>query len=590
MSEVINSLLNEQISPEIAPRLLLWQFERVGSTFLLDQLEKQHIVHNEPYKLLIPERWPIARSYDGGLIDVDAFFEDTDISTVDKFWLQNLVLSLHYPAGQVVKETNLFLALPQFLELFPRSQVSLLTRDPRGIISSFKRNGLFERWNYGDVSSLLSRQLTSTRPENYQALKQMADRDAPWQHRLTWLIGLNAVLLSRYVAPETVTEVIEYEANVVPMGEQAYTANQRVQDSIFATNIQKTHDDYETRFSAEELDGINDEIERCAAFVANEFDKDDLRWFDQLFGRHATDGSRRPGIGALAKNLGAVSAATQDVRLLPVDQQPNGEVVPRRLVKLKEDQPLLWSHSLVTNNEISQFLQELLDVGMNPDTNIIMLLDNMPTSRGGRLTYDSENGRFLKAEGYDGHPAYWISWLTAALFAYREGMRLPTYEEWEAAYEENCEHIEDHPGNHTYAHDDVVPTGNGTHDIPDDFFGNLKIWCQDWASEHDVSKKIAGISWKNYDHDGYEMQAERPYLTSSRIIGARMVCCSECGPHTRRGILDVKRKYDEVLQLIAQARGATAAELESINHKISTIICGDECEHKHGAKNQLDNH
>lgn len=55
MSEVIQELIQDlDRSEHEPPAIALGQFERVGSTFYLDQLERGHIVHNEPYKLLLP--------------------------------------------------------------------------------------------------------------------------------------------------------------------------------------------------------------------------------------------------------------------------------------------------------------------------------------------------------------------------------------------------------------------------------------------------------------------------------------------------------------------------------------------------------
>ncbi len=49
MSEVIQELIQDLDRSEYEPpAIALGQFERVGSTFYLDQLERGHTVHNEP--------------------------------------------------------------------------------------------------------------------------------------------------------------------------------------------------------------------------------------------------------------------------------------------------------------------------------------------------------------------------------------------------------------------------------------------------------------------------------------------------------------------------------------------------------------
>lgn len=579
MSEVVDALLNEPTSGErLPPRILLGQFERVGSTFYLDQLEQTHTVHNEPYKLLIPSEWPIARDYEGKLVSVDDFFDDPKIAETQKHWFRNFILSLHYPGDQIVKETNLYAAVPQFLDLFPESDIELLTRNPTGVVSSFKRNGLYERWNYARVAEVVAQQLRAGKAENSDSMLYMLEQGEDWQQKLTWMIGLNAVLLSRFVEADRVAKIVSYEDDIIPLAEGIEVTDERTADSIFSTNIRKTHDDFERRFTPAELCSIREAMEDCADYVASEFDTTDRRWFNYMFARYVemslpVDTKVSPNTDS---SLGQTSAATEEIPLSPPEYRNDTE--QRRLVKIGEEVPLLWDHALITNKQMVAFLQDMLDEGYAPENNRLLLLDNMPTTRGGRIVFDSEGRSFKLAEGYDQHPAYWVSWLAAGLFAYRQGMRLPYYSEWEKAYQ-SLDPVPAETANHSYSSDDVVPTGQSDQSIPDDFFGNLKIWCADWSNRHAVSKKLAGISWKNRDAETYNPEGERPYLTSSRIIGARLVQCSECPQPEPHSVPETLALFEKVIALIEETTVDSGSDLSRLNSEISDLVTGEPCSH-----------
>lgn len=70
-----------------------------------------------------------------------------------RHWLVTFAVSKYAPVRQVVKETNLFFALPAPLALFPDAPVAVLARSPLGVASSFARGGLFPRWDYAATLS-----------------------------------------------------------------------------------------------------------------------------------------------------------------------------------------------------------------------------------------------------------------------------------------------------------------------------------------------------------------------------------------------------------------------------------------------------
>ncbi len=582
ISKAINSLLSYRGEAPVEPPLLvLGQFERVGSTFYCDQLEKVRLVHNEPYKLLVPTHWSIARGHNGRLATIDEFFDDCDVADVDKHWLRNFAASLHYPGNQVIKETNLYLALPQFLSMFPYSDIELLTRNPLGIVSSFKRNDLYYRWHYAEVAKTIQVQLESSQSEDFEALQYMLRQGGTWQTKLVWMIGLNAVLLSRHVDSNRVKKVVTYEGDIIPLSTPETTAHVRVQDSIFGTNIYKASDDFESRFTPDEIRALTGAMADCVIFVQKAFDGKKLHWFDQLYARHLN----REYHGKDSKTAqvqGNVSAATVSYSQSAVTHQSGQPTrhVKRKLAQWHEGLPLLWDYSLVTNRQMGSFLQSMIDEGQDSSLNYLLILDNMIPSRGGRITFDTEAGAYKATEGFDSYPVYWISWLAASLYAYKEGMRLPSHAEWQRVYDDKYLPDEHPSANHTYACDDATPTGVGDALIPDDFFGNLKIWCSDWSNEQAVSKRLAGISWKHYFHNAYVNKTERPYLTHARWIGARLVCCSECTIPAPRSMKEVMGKFNQVVALMKNTSVKTVDDLGRLNEEIARTVTPKACIHQ----------
>lgn len=67
---------------------------------------------------------------------------------MSRHWLVSFAVAKYGPERQVVKETNLFFALPTLLALLPEAPVVVLSRSPLGVASSFKRGDLFRRWDY----------------------------------------------------------------------------------------------------------------------------------------------------------------------------------------------------------------------------------------------------------------------------------------------------------------------------------------------------------------------------------------------------------------------------------------------------------
>lgn len=70
---------------------------------------------------------------------------------------------LYFDTGElrIFKETMFFLQLGWLREYLPDLRVIYIERNPRGVVSSFKKANLFERWNYSKRFSMLSEQVSA---------------------------------------------------------------------------------------------------------------------------------------------------------------------------------------------------------------------------------------------------------------------------------------------------------------------------------------------------------------------------------------------------------------------------------------------
>lgn len=334
MSEIIHTLLSKQEDSYCEPpRIVLGQFERTGSTFLLDDYEKSKLVHNEPYKQLVPKTWPIARDYAGKLVSVDDFFVSKDINPLGKLWLKNFAISKYSPKEEIVKETNLYFALPQFLSLFPYRNVELLTRNPLGIIGSFRRNNLFHHWNYKEVVHTLDVQRDHMR--DGERFKKFIEQGGTWEQQLMWLIGMNAVLLSTALTDEHVS-LTKYD-DIIKRADDGLSM-ERDESSIFGTKFRKTYDDFDLRFTDSEISLLRKTGRECLAYIKKEFDARELRFADELYGDYLNTDFIRTQEQKVRYMAGS-NRSTEEHEIKPVvSALPE---IPEML-SLKAGQNILW--------------------------------------------------------------------------------------------------------------------------------------------------------------------------------------------------------------------------------------------------------
>jgi hypothetical protein len=134
--------MRESSEAILPPLFLLGVMERVGSNWMSDTLRPVTGQHNEPFRQQLSPAHPLS-ALNPGLSLGDP---SGDLGAYGRHSLVTFAVGKHAPVRQVIKETNLFFALPALLALFPHSPAAVLTRSPLGVASSFARGGLFRRW------------------------------------------------------------------------------------------------------------------------------------------------------------------------------------------------------------------------------------------------------------------------------------------------------------------------------------------------------------------------------------------------------------------------------------------------------------
>ena len=188
---VIIRAARERGEQVLAPLLILGTSERVGSNWVSDTLRPVLAQHNEPFRQQLGPDHPWSA--------LNPRFGDSPAAAhggLGRHWLVSFAVAKYGLHRQVVKETNLFFALPALLSLLPEAPVLVLSRCPLGVASSFIRGDLFRRWGY---RSRYQQMLTMTRSglDRIRGLAALVpDDDPPDLVALVRLQVLNTLLIA----------------------------------------------------------------------------------------------------------------------------------------------------------------------------------------------------------------------------------------------------------------------------------------------------------------------------------------------------------------------------------------------------------
>jgi hypothetical protein len=506
----------------LPPALLLGVMERVGSNWVSDTLRPVTGQHNEPFRQQVSPAFPLS-SLNPGLSPGDVA---PRLGPYGRHWLVTFAAGKHAPVRQVIKETNLFFALPMMLALFPDSPAGVLTRSPLGVASSFARGDLFRRWDY----RARYRQMTAmtARPEFAAWAAVVPDDDPSDLAALARLQVLNTLLLGAALHCRDVGRlaVIRYETAVLdPAAARAElaglvpeapgltspdTAVPATGEDMFATSAHKT----ELTASL-----TSAEAEQVSAAVAGALSA----------GRAAVPGPAWD----LARNWASGNCLYS---LTPPDRasRPRTRSTPAALgrpcpvswVPGHVRGYLQWRNLLVTNDEFAAFLNEMAACGLPNclDGNYLLAIE-MPHERGGRLHYNPHARRWTVSPGFGIHPAYWVTWTGAAACAARYGARLPSRAEIVAETSRQDLTVT----NHSYQVGDTIPVsepGRQPGEIHH-LAGNLQIWCcdgPDGDAAVPASRWLHGAAWNTPGSlDEVHRPRGRHLSGASRGVGIRLV-------------------------------------------------------------------
>jgi Sulfatase-modifying factor enzyme 1 len=504
-----------------APLLILGTCERVGSNWLSDALRPVAVQHNEPFRQQLSPGHPLSalNPFLTGTGDMNCL-----AGGLTRHWLVSFAVAKYGPERQVLKETNLYFALPALLALLPGAPVVVLSRSPVGVASSFTRGDLFRRWGY---QARYQQMLTMTR-DGASRMRRLAalvpDDNPPDLVALTRLQVLNTMLIADAVRGRPVAHV-SYETAVTCPGKaraeliravpdldglaldrgQAPDAPRSRSDSTFATTNHKTA----LLAGLEPEQAVIVRATTAASLAAAE---------DVLPAPVA--------IRAASWLAGGHHYGLEHPRARPRTTRPaNPAPTPQMAVRYVRADGLEVRNLLVSNAEYARFLNTLSHAGMpNTHHGTYLLACEMPHERGGRLHQDPRTGTWTVSPGYDDHPAYWVTWIGAAAFAASTGARLP-------ARAELTELTRAAPagGNAGYRLGDVTPvTEPGAGDgVIHHLLGNLQNWCCDGPGQQADSPAVRwlhGIAWNTpATRQAAQQSRGKHILGSSRGVGIRLV-------------------------------------------------------------------
>jgi formylglycine-generating enzyme required for sulfatase activity len=506
----------------LAPLLILGTSERVGSNWVSDTLRPVLGQHNEPFRQQLGPDHPWSA--------LNPRFGDPRAAAhggLGRHWLVSFALAKYGPHRQVVKETNLFFALPALLSLLPGAPVLVLSRCPLGVASSFIRGDLFRRWGY---RSRYQQMLTMTRsgPDRMRGLAALVPDDEPSDLvALVRLQVLNTVLIAEALAGRRPVHVAYETAVTRPAAALATltSALPELRDLALAHGVDLARDPGQRRHGSDDTFATTNA--RTALTVA-------VPPADAAFISAAKTASLAVASALLPRPVMATAESWLSgdhlYRLEPQHPRARQGSLP---VSRAGARPrylrrgaLEVRNLLVSNSEYTRFLNVLAAAGMpNNHDGAWLLACEMPHERGGRLHHDASTGRWTVSPGYQDYPAYWITWIGAAAFAAWTGARLPARTEL-AALTAGAPAAR----NAGYREGDASPVtepGAGRSRIHH-LLGNLQPWCSDGpdaaSSGRPVTRWLYGIAWNTpATREAAQQPRSRHLLGSSRGVGIRLV-------------------------------------------------------------------
>ncbi len=511
----------------IPPVLVLGVSERVGSNWFLDTLANSVHTHNEPFRQQLHGSHPLSTAISRPIGVAD--YSLSEMHPYERYWLTNFVTSKYGVIPQAVKETNLFFATQNFVDLFPHSKAVILSRSPVGIAGSFADNNLFKKWNYAERYNQLKAMTRQPQYERYGFIFE-GQHDPGSLRKLTRLIVMNTLLVCESLGEREQLSVT-YEASVGDrdrvlarasqflLGEGASLVDLEEDSSVMPAehvfSTRRNRNGLTTHLEPEDTQIIRSEVRRLLADSLTILTDSEYEKAQELL-EHTTDDYVAVGTSKLSrveapteKNTSNTSPAYENIS----DPESN----------------ILWGNQLVANRDFVEFINAMYQEGVPNVINGAQLFvnENMIPDRGGRVWFNTNKGVYEITPSYEDHPVYWVTWLGAAAYARYKGGRLPDRSEMQRLVDSQS--VDLSGANCDHKNDDVLPAGLtppnaiGMYDM----VGNLSVWCRDGYLEtpgQSLNRYIFGTAW-NRSGTPHELSKikSRPVSGCSRSVGIRLI-------------------------------------------------------------------
>ena len=581
VKQIKENFINKKIykSKVSLPAMILSPFERVGTTLVVDILDSVARGHTEPFRQHIGTESPLCplNRY-CNKFDLNKYHPSFKKQNYSIYWLNNFYASLFSVSEvQVIKETNIFFILNFILKLLPAdTPIVFLFRDFRGIVSSFKKNNLYKKWDYQNKFEEISKIIFSHKELNvkYSKIINKTNRSSWIDCLLTlYIISLIEIyehLLSRYPTEQVL--IISYESlikkdikkinslykhlgidDISSIDKNTKLLSKKTGKGEFNIYKVKQKDDWGNFLSPFEIKYISlkikerlSEIEkyypqgRIIVKIITPFvfdvdknniskiklkSKTEINQKDKKLELVAYQTKRKKITEEIEKNM--IQIKSKDVF---VDNKKETTKTKLKIIDFE------ISKTYITNADYVSFLNYLIDNNIfnSINGNYLFYNPNMAFERGGRI-FINKDKRYYTIKGFENHPVNWVNWLGAASFAKWVGMRLIEEVEWDYVAILSKEKINEYNSNIRYSVGDTTevfhypPNNFGLYDM----FGNVRTWCRNWYHENNslngvaFVKAVRGGSW-NRDIISISFRDYKPWLLSARGIGFRVVKDKNC--------------------------------------------------------------
>ena len=548
------------------PVLIVGQFERIGSTWLMDFMDIIGRGQTEPLRQHVGQESPIStlsKIIEG--VDSHELHPELEEPGFAQIWTHNFLGSQYQPERQITKETNLFFTLGFYADLFPEGvKILYLKRDIRGIISSFKKGGLYDKWNYHGRYRLLVTALNTHKKDKYLALASDID-ESNWLDVLLFLYVSNLIqIYNNLFDKDREKEILEltyenmvlnkrieldriqeYLGSNVPIEEEIREVHN---NTLFNTSKKKDNPfDWEDILTKNEEAYIRKKMCSLNILISDVFGNAIARFIEGESFAQGSPNTARGTTDYASRNYEVQFSKSclsreEIIKLQKYVEISSGTVLSlcdgvRQLSDMRENvTEFKFANRLVTNLEFTAFLNFLHNQGFRNSLqgHYIYYNINMPSLRGGRITF--KDNQYFVEEGYEDHPVNWVSWIGAKTYATWVNARLPRENEWDrVASLSNLEFTNfNHSCSDTTAVHHYDQNNLGIHDM----FGNLRVWAEDWYHPNKlhettgISKVVKGLSWNSHETTALK-RTYKPVFMSARSIGIRLVEKSNQGMSDR---------------------------------------------------------